>query len=36
MYKDTYVPIENSEQRKVVFKIQLVDEKNQTKKISDR
>lgn len=27
MYKDTYLPIENTEQRKIIYKIQLIDEK---------
>lgn len=26
MYRDAYVPIENTEQRKIIFKIQLIDE----------
>lgn len=38
MYKDNYVPIENTEQRKIIFKIQLIDEKNHrtVKSISKR
>lgn len=36
MYKGTYVPIDNTQQRKVIFKIQLIDQKNQTRQISDR
>lgn len=28
MYKDTYVPIENTEQRKLIYKIKLIDEKS--------
>lgn len=27
MYKDTYLPIENTEQRKIIYKINLIDER---------
>lgn len=27
MYRDVYLPIENTEQRKIIYKIQLIDEK---------
>lgn len=29
MYRDVYLPIENTEQRKIIFKIQLIDENAQ-------